>query len=50
MTARRELPQRRRCETFEIDFGGLKKSHVVTVGYYDDGKPGRGVHQRRQER
>ena len=40
MTERQALPMRRRCETFEIDFGGLKKSHVVTVGYYDDGRPG----------
>jgi len=40
MTDRRELPMRRRSETFEIDFGGLSKSHTVTVGYYDDGRPG----------
>ena len=40
MTERQALPMRRRCETFEIDFGGLKKSHVITVGFYDDGKPG----------
>jgi hypothetical protein len=40
MTVRRELPMRRRCETFEISFGGLTKSHTVSVGYYDDGSPG----------
>ena len=40
MTARRELPQRRRCETFDIDFGGLKRAHTVSVGYYPDGSPG----------
>jgi hypothetical protein len=36
MTERRALPMRRRSETFEIEFGGLNKSHTVTVGYYDD--------------
>jgi hypothetical protein len=40
MTERRALPMRRNCETFEIDFGGLKKSHVITVGYYADDTPG----------
>jgi hypothetical protein len=40
MTERYALPMRRRCETFEIDFGGLKKSHVITVGFYDDGSVG----------
>jgi hypothetical protein len=40
MTERHTLPMRRRSETFEIDFGGLNKSHTVTVGYYDDGMPG----------
>ena len=40
MTERRALPMRRHAETFEIDFGGLNKSHTVTVGYYDDGSPG----------
>jgi hypothetical protein len=40
MTERQALPMRRRCETFEIDFGGLKNSHVITVGYYHDGRPG----------
>lgn len=40
MTGRQALPQRRHCETFEIDFGGLTKRHTVTVGYYDDGRPG----------
>lgn len=40
MTERRALPMRRRCETFEISFGGLSKSHTVTVGYYADETPG----------
>jgi hypothetical protein len=40
MTERQALPMRRRCETFEIDFGGLNRSHTVTVGFYDDGRPG----------
>jgi hypothetical protein len=40
MTNRRELPPRRRCETFEIDFGGLSKKHTVSVGFYQDGSPG----------
>jgi hypothetical protein len=37
---RRTLPQRRSCETFEIDFGGLARSHTITLGYYDDGALG----------
>jgi hypothetical protein len=37
---RRTLPQRRRCETFEINFGGLARSHTITVGFYDDGALG----------
>ena len=37
---RRILPQRRRAETFEIAFGGLKSSHIVTLGFYDDGALG----------
>jgi hypothetical protein len=40
MTERKALPMRRRCETFEIAFGGLTKRHTVSVGYYDDGRPG----------
>jgi hypothetical protein len=40
MTARRTLPQRRHCETFEISFGGLARSHTITVGFYDDGTLG----------
>ncbi len=40
MTERRQLPMRRRCETFEIAFGGLSKKHAVTVGYYHDETPG----------
>ena len=37
---RRELPQRRRCETFELEYGGFDKKYFVTVGYYDDGALG----------
>ena len=40
MTERRVLPQRRACETFDLDFGGLARSHTVTVGFYDDGTLG----------
>jgi hypothetical protein len=40
MSERRILPQRRRCETFEIAFGGLDKRHTITVGYFDDGTIG----------
>ena len=40
MTERHALPMRRRSETFEIDFGGLKNSHVITIGFYDDGRIG----------
>jgi hypothetical protein len=37
---RRTLPQRRRCETFEIAFGGFNRRHFVTLGFYDDGALG----------
>jgi hypothetical protein len=37
---RRILPQRRSCLTFEIDFGGLAKSHTITLGFYEDGALG----------
>lgn len=40
MTERKALPMRRRCETLEIDFGGLRGSHVITVGFYEDGTLG----------
>jgi hypothetical protein len=40
MTERQPLPMRRRAETFELDYGGLKNSHVISVGYYDDGRVG----------
>lgn len=40
MTARRPLPMRRHCETFELPFGGLTKGHIVTVGFYRDGAIG----------
>ena len=34
---RRELPQRRHSETFDMSFDGFSKKYYVTVGYYDDG-------------
>jgi len=37
---RRDLPQRRRSETFEIAFGGFANKHFVTLGYYEDGSIG----------
>ncbi|MBR0879657.1 hypothetical protein ACVMGC_001059 [Bradyrhizobium barranii subsp. barranii] len=40
MNERRTLPQRRRAETFEVAFGGLSRTHTVTLGYYDDGTIG----------
>ena len=39
-THRRPLPMRRRCETFELEFGGFRKSYFITVGYYEDGSIG----------
>jgi hypothetical protein len=36
MTKRRELPQRRRSENFEMSFDGFSKRYYITVGYYDD--------------
>jgi hypothetical protein len=40
MTNRRTLPNRRACETFDLDFGGLARAHTVTIGFYDDGSIG----------
>lgn len=40
MNNREPLPARRRCETFDLPFGGLTKNHTITVGYYDDDRPG----------
>ena len=37
MTMRRALPQRRRSENFDMEFGGFSKRYNITVGYYDDG-------------
>lgn len=37
---REPLPLRRRSETFELPFGGLRESHVITIGFYDDGRIG----------
>jgi hypothetical protein len=40
MTKRRVLPQRRVCESFDLDFGGLARAHTVTLGRYEDGAVG----------
>ena len=40
MNARRALPLRRLCETFEIQHGGQNTQFVVTVGWYPDGSVG----------
>jgi hypothetical protein len=40
MTARRMLPHRRHCETFDMEFDGFKKRYFITVGYYEDGTIG----------
>jgi hypothetical protein len=37
MNTRRPLPQRRRSENFDMEFGGFSKRYYITVGYYDDG-------------
>ena len=37
---RRLLPNRRPCETFDVAYGGLAKSHTITIGYYEDDTPG----------
>ena len=37
---RRILPQRRAAQTFEMGFGGLAKSHTITLGFYEDGALG----------
>lgn len=34
------LPMRRHCETFNMTFGGQLTTFAVTVGYYNDGRPG----------
>jgi hypothetical protein len=40
VTPRERLPQRRRCETINMQIPGLSRQIVMTVGYYDDGRPG----------
>lgn len=35
-TERNVLPKRRENETFEIEFGGMMRTHTVTVGFYRD--------------
>jgi hypothetical protein len=39
-TQRRLLPKRRRIETFDVPFGGLRAPHTVSIGYYADDQPG----------
>ena len=38
MSARERLPDRRQCETVDLMYGGRR--HHLTVGFYDDGRPG----------
>jgi hypothetical protein len=38
MTARERLPDRRPCESFEIEAAGLR--YVTTIGRYPDGRVG----------
>jgi hypothetical protein len=38
MTARERLPNRRRCESFSFELGGLR--FTATVGRFADGRPG----------
>lgn len=40
MSNREPLPQRRASETFDLEFGGLRGAHRITVGYYADGRCG----------
>lgn len=37
---RRVLPERRRSQTFNIQFGGISRPHTVTVSLYPDDSPG----------
>lgn len=37
---RETLPLRRRSETFEVEFAGLKEPHTITLGFYEDGRIG----------
>jgi hypothetical protein len=37
---RETLPLRRRSETFELPFAGLREPHIVTLGFYEDGRIG----------
>ena len=34
------LAARRQSETFEVEFGGFRKPHTITVSFYEDGLPG----------
>lgn len=37
---RKKLPDRRFSQTLKFDFGSGASRHFVTIGYYDDGRPG----------
>jgi hypothetical protein len=39
-TTRALLPQRRRCETFDMRHAGLRAAFTISVGYYEDGGVG----------
>jgi hypothetical protein len=34
------LPDRRRSETFALNWGGYRSAHFITCGYYEDGRLG----------
>ncbi len=40
MPTRELLPQRRRSETFNLDWGNMVRAYTVTVSYYNDGRIG----------
>lgn len=40
MPTRRLLPQRRLAETFDLEWGGMRIPHTVTIGKYPDGAIG----------
>jgi hypothetical protein len=40
MNQRFLLPQRRRCETFELKHGDQNAVYMITVGFYEDGRIG----------
>jgi hypothetical protein len=40
LVVREALPQRRRSESFNLNWGGFKQDYAITIGYYDDGRIG----------